>query len=81
MTNKSAPWHLQQGYNPWKGLVQTNWTQTEWRDWLERLSPRMLVLHMQRWSLLQEAMPGLSEELQKGIEDARRQLMALECHA
>ncbi len=79
MSNKSAPWRLEQGYNPWKGLVQTNWTEIEWREWLERLTPRLLVLHMQRWALLQQAMPGLSDELERGIEDARRQLMTHEC--
>lgn len=79
MGNNSAPWKLEQGNNPWKGLVQTNWTEVEWREWLGRLSPRMLVLHMQRWALLQQAMPGLHEELERGIEDARRQLLAREC--
>jgi hypothetical protein len=79
MGNKSAPWKLEEGYDPWQGLVQTDWTQVEWRSWLENLSPRMLVLHIQRWALLAEAMPGLSEELNKGIEDARAQLLLREC--
>lgn len=79
MARRSAPWKLDEGDNPWQGLVQTDWTETEWREWLERLSPRMLVLHIQRWALLQEAMPGLSEELDRGIADARRQLLGREC--
>ncbi|MFI5269462.1 MAG: hypothetical protein ACHQ7M_18960 [Chloroflexota bacterium] len=80
MSNESAPWKLTEGYDPWKGLVQTDWTQNEWRGWLEELSPRMLVLHIQRWALIAEAAPGLSEELYRGVEDARRQLIARECH-
>jgi hypothetical protein len=40
----------------------------------------MLVLHIQRWALIAEAAPGLREELYRGIEDARRQLLARECH-
>ena len=80
MSNKSAPWKLREGYDPWKGLVQTDWTQDEWRSWLERLTPRLLVLHIQRWALIAEAMPGLTEELYRGIEDARRQLRDRECH-
>ena len=78
--NQAMPWKLEEGYNPWKGLVQTDWTQTEWRNWLEQLSPRMLVLHMQRWSLISQAMPGLREELDQGIADARGQILARECH-
>jgi hypothetical protein len=80
MSRKTAPWTLKEGYNPWEGLVQTDWTQTEWRNWLQSLTPRMLVLHIQRWALLGEAMPGLSDELEKGIDDARSQLVARECH-
>ena len=78
--NSAAPWHLQDGYDPWKGLVQTDWTQTEWRSWIEQLTPRLLVLHIQRWALIAEAMPDLCEELYKGIADARRQLLDRECH-
>ena len=81
MNKEPSPWSLKEGYDPWKGLVQTDWTHTEWRNWLEQLPPRMLVLHIQRWALIAEAMPGLSEELYKGIEDARAQLLAKECHA
>jgi len=80
MNKEPSPWSLKEGYDPWKGLVQTDWTRTEWRNWLEQLPPRMLVLHIQRWALIAEAMPGLSEELYKGIEDARAQLLAKECH-
>ena len=77
--NPTTPWSLEDGYNPWKGLVQTDWTQNEWRNWLEQLSPRMLVLHIQRWALIAQAMPGLQEELYQGIGDARTQLLAREC--
>ena len=80
MSNERAPWKLEEGYDPWKGLVQTDWTANEWRSWLEELSPRMLVLHVQRWALIAEAAPGLQEELYHGITDARRQLLARECH-
>jgi hypothetical protein len=78
--NQENPWKLEEGYDPWKGLVQADWTQREWRDWLEHLSPRMLVLHMQRWSLIAQAMPGLRDELYQGMGDARTQLVARECH-
>jgi hypothetical protein len=75
-----TPWKIEDGYDPWKGLVQTDWTQNEWRNWLEKLTPRLLVLHIQRWALIAQAMPALSKELYDGIADARAQLLAREGH-
>jgi hypothetical protein len=80
---KSAPgpWRIEDGYDPWQGLVGAEWTHDQYSQWLHQLSPRMLVLHIQRWSLLAQAMPELSDELHLGIADARGELQARECVA
>ena len=75
----AGPWRIEDGYDPWKGLVGTQWTYDQYTDWLRQLSPRMLVLHIQRWSLLAQAMPELADELNMGIADARHELTAREC--
>jgi len=62
-------------------LIQKHWTYDEWLAWLDMLTPRLIVQHMRRWSLLAEDRVDLRQHLRDMIADARRALNQRNCHS
>ena len=55
----------------WRNVCVQDWTASSGLTFLETLTPRQLVYQMRMWSILAEVAPGLSQEFNEAVGQAR----------